>query len=319
SGTGTKAGEDVAAVRRVEIAPAVGNEPLRRGEASATQHLVGSEPGLGVLVVGIAHESGIGREGGGGPLPDVADHLPAPAEAVSGSEAGDRHAAAGPQVRPAGIARVAPRILAPAALGERGGDLPLSLRGQAPTGVAAIRAGFVPVDVHHRQLVLAGHPSREATLEPLPVALDPVARRLRLALAFPAFGRPPLAAPVSTVEHELEELPVRDRRLRDLERRELHRVRPLLVVEMESGAALGADLVRPAGNFRLALEPVSIRRGLPAQRIRVPERLPGVVEPLSMHILVQARKLPDVGEPGIFGLALQTSQYALQNPAAVFQ
>src|SRR5262249_35662020 len=142
---------------------------------------------------------------------------------------------------------------------------------------------------------------------------------LRLALAFPAFGRPPLAAPVSTVEHELEELPVRDRRLRDLERRELHRVRPLLVVEMESGAALGADLVRPAGNFRIALEPASIRRGLPSQRIRVPERLPGVVERLSMHILVEDRQLHEVGEPGIFRLALQTSQYALQNPAAVFQ
>src|SRR5262249_39744451 len=56
SGAGPEAGEDVAAVRRVEIAPAVGDEPQRRREAAAAQDLVGSEPGLGVLVVGIADE-----------------------------------------------------------------------------------------------------------------------------------------------------------------------------------------------------------------------------------------------------------------------
>src|SRR5215831_14066313 len=86
SGTGAEAGEDVAAVRRVEVAPAVGDEPRGGGEASAAQHLVGSEPGLGVLVVGIAHELPIRLERAGSPLPDVPDHLPATAEAVSGGE-----------------------------------------------------------------------------------------------------------------------------------------------------------------------------------------------------------------------------------------
>src|SRR5215467_11643195 len=104
SGTGPEAGEDVAPVRRVEIAPAVGDEPRRRGEAAAAQDLVGSEPGLGIFVVGIADELRVGSEGARGPFPDVADHLPATAEGVSGSEPGDGRAARGSEVRPTALA-----------------------------------------------------------------------------------------------------------------------------------------------------------------------------------------------------------------------
>src|SRR5262249_27090144 len=95
SGTGPEAGEDVTPVRRVEIAPAVGDEPQRRRKAPSPQDLVSAEPGLGVFVVGIADEPRVGSEGARGPLPDVADHLPATAGAVSGSKASDGHAAGG--------------------------------------------------------------------------------------------------------------------------------------------------------------------------------------------------------------------------------
>src|SRR5882724_6382266 len=68
---GAEPREDVAAARQIEIAPAVGDQPRRCREAAAAQDLVGSEPGLGVLLIRVGHEARIRREDAGGPLPHV--------------------------------------------------------------------------------------------------------------------------------------------------------------------------------------------------------------------------------------------------------
>src|SRR5690242_5408042 len=123
---GAEPGKDVAPVRGIEIPPAVGDESHRSREASAAQDLVRPEPWLGIFAIRIAHETRVGPEGAGGPLPDVADHLAAPAQAVPGGEPAHRDPAGPAQVGARPVGRVSPGIPAPAAFArERGGDLPL--------------------------------------------------------------------------------------------------------------------------------------------------------------------------------------------------
>src|SRR5580765_138920 len=68
---GAEAGEDVGAIRGVEVAKARACDARRRGEAAAAQHLVRAEPGLGVLLVRVAHETRVGKELARGPFPDL--------------------------------------------------------------------------------------------------------------------------------------------------------------------------------------------------------------------------------------------------------
>src|SRR6266536_5353867 len=80
---GAKPGPDITAVRLIKIAPRVPDEPGPCGPAAATQHFVGVEPGFGVFLVGIHHETRIRPEGRAGPFPDVSDHLPAAETALA--------------------------------------------------------------------------------------------------------------------------------------------------------------------------------------------------------------------------------------------
>src|SRR5206468_7393358 len=89
---GAKPGPDVTAVRLIKIAPRVPDEPGPCGPAAAAQHFVGVEPGFGVFLVGIHHETGIRPEAGAGPFPDVSDHLPAAETAIASGKCGDIHA-----------------------------------------------------------------------------------------------------------------------------------------------------------------------------------------------------------------------------------
>src|SRR6516225_9630264 len=79
----SEAGPDIAAARRVEVAPGVADQPSARGPAAAAQDFVGAKPGLGVFLVRVGHEAGIGTEIVGAPFPDVADHLAAAEDAVA--------------------------------------------------------------------------------------------------------------------------------------------------------------------------------------------------------------------------------------------
>ena len=60
-----------------------------RPAVSALQDAMVAEPGLGVLAVRARAEARIGREGRGGPLPDVAEHLSQAVRAVPGRMGSD--------------------------------------------------------------------------------------------------------------------------------------------------------------------------------------------------------------------------------------
>src|SRR5438874_2244907 len=88
---GAEAGPNVASVWPVEVAPAVPDQARARGPTASAQYLVRAEPGFGVLPVRIDDEAGIRQEVRGGPLPDVADQLPASGGAVAGGQRIYRH------------------------------------------------------------------------------------------------------------------------------------------------------------------------------------------------------------------------------------
>src|SRR6266702_3970211 len=222
--------EAVAAVRGVEVARGVRDEPRGRREASAAQHLMGAEPRLEIFAIRVAHEARIGTECAGRPLPDVAQHLAAAPEAVALGKSADWSAAVAAQIGECLTAcELAPRIAPPRAIArKRGRYLPFLLARQAPLGVAAVRVRLMPVDVHHRKLFLELHPFVEGAFEPGAVLLRPIARRHGLRRFFPApsFVRPPFAAPVAAFTHEFQELPVRDGGARDAKGPQLDRMHP---------------------------------------------------------------------------------------------
>src|SRR5215467_7488879 len=145
-GAGAKARQHVAPVGRVEVPPGVAQEPSTCRPAAAAQHLVGSrEPGLRILLVRVSDEPGIGLEGARGPLPDVADHLPASVLGVAGGMAPDLDGAACEAVE-VGALRVRRSISPgePALARAAGRELPLRLGGKAPPRPAAVRLRFEP-------------------------------------------------------------------------------------------------------------------------------------------------------------------------------
>src|SRR3989442_11817815 len=89
-GAGAEARQHVAPIRRVEVPPGVAQQASPGCPAAAAQHLVRSrEPGLRILLVRVGDEAWVGLEIARGPLPDVADHLPAAVRAVAGGMAPD--------------------------------------------------------------------------------------------------------------------------------------------------------------------------------------------------------------------------------------
>src|SRR5262245_56355101 len=91
--------QHIAPIRRVEVPPGVAQQPSAGGPAAAAQHLVGRrEPRLRILLVRVGDESRVGLEIASGPLPDVADHLPAPVHAVARRVAPDLDGPAGAAV-----------------------------------------------------------------------------------------------------------------------------------------------------------------------------------------------------------------------------
>src|SRR5258705_12600475 len=101
-----------------------------------------AEPRLAVLGIRIALESGVRRERGRGPFPDVAEHLPASPPTVVATERRDVDRVAGGESEVAGDRRAARR------------DLPLGLGGETASRPPAPRLGFMRVDMHHRPVRL---------------------------------------------------------------------------------------------------------------------------------------------------------------------
>src|SRR5689334_16000020 len=90
--------------------------------------------------------------------------------------------------------------------------LPLRLGRKSLAGPGGVRVGFVVADVADRQAGVDRPGAVQGVLEPDPVEVEPVERRvpaLRLDLR-PAVGEPELRAPVATVGHEREPLAVGD-------------------------------------------------------------------------------------------------------------
>src|SRR5579862_1244864 len=82
-GASPEASPHVAPVRWIEVPPGVANQERAGGPAPAAEHLVRAKPGLGILAVGIDHESGKGTKVIDCPFPEIAQHLAATEEAVA--------------------------------------------------------------------------------------------------------------------------------------------------------------------------------------------------------------------------------------------
>ena len=109
----------------------------------------------------------------------------------------------------------------------------------------------------------------------------------------PARLAPELRLPVTPGIHELAELRVRDRRLRDRKRPHVHRMRPLLVVVEERCVRFRSEPEGPARNAGVAGTTAGrFPSKTPAQpRRRVAESLPGIDVCLGVHVLVERGEL----------------------------
>ena len=85
----SKAGPNIATIRRIEVSPGVADEPRRGRPAAAAQDLMGAEPRLRVFLIRIRDKSWIRHEVVSGPLPDIADHLTTTKRAVACSMGAD--------------------------------------------------------------------------------------------------------------------------------------------------------------------------------------------------------------------------------------
>src|SRR5258708_24370937 len=122
----------------------------------------------------------------------------------------------------------------------------------------------------HRRIRLERLPAIEAPLAPLTLYLFPVPRRLTASV------------------NVLEILRSAHGPGGDGKRHELHLMRPLLVVEHEPLlAALGAEAERPAGEFHIGDGARTSSGSVPQFRTRPAKRLVGVVQRLSVQVLVQ--------------------------------
>src|SRR5262245_43686364 len=113
----------------VEVAPGTVDQTRTGRPASAPQDRLLPEGRLRVLLVRIAHESRIGLEGVGDPLPHVADHLTAAEGAVAGGQRPDVDRAPGPVIE---VRAVRGRWLIPPRKGPLGAGRRLEGRGHFP-------------------------------------------------------------------------------------------------------------------------------------------------------------------------------------------
>ena len=178
---------------------------------------------------------------------------------------------------------------------EGGRHLPFRLGGQPPPRPAAERLRLVPVHVHDRMPGIERHEPIEPPLEPAAAPLRAPEERMLGPLApapVPAAPAPPFAPPIATVVDEGLELGVGDGRRGDPEGRDLDGMRPLLVVEDEWLAGIGAEHEGAAGDgdvvrAELGIEGRRARGRREARRARVAQGLEDRRQVLGVHVLVQ--------------------------------
>jgi hypothetical protein len=250
-----------------------------------------------------------------GPLPDVADHLPATPGAVPGWQRGHITAAQGVTVQ-LGACRARWGI-APGKAAFRAGQvetagccgLPLGFGRQPPAGPAAVGLGLIPVDVEDRPVRLQRQPAVEVAPKPALCLTPPVQRLLgsRRLLPVPASRTPQLRTAIPIGFHERGELALGHRRAGDGERPQRHGVRPLLVIEDERLVGRGPQHESAAGHEDVSGPgtAIPVRRfstathGHGQERLGVSECLPGVKECLAMHVLMVDRQQDEVAFPAI--------------------
>ena len=258
---GPEAGEDVVAVGPVVVAPGVADQPAAGRPAAPAQHAGRAEQRLRVVLVHVGREARVGAEHRVGPLPGVADHLPAAEGAVARRQRADVDGAERAAVEVGERRRrrrVAPGVTA-LARGERAavrgrlarrGHLPLELGGQPPACPAAAGLRLVPAHVDDRGVRRQRFPAVEAAQLPAVAAAPPVDRVLepRARRARPSPPRPRSRAGGSRRRRRTR----RTRRCSPPRGRcgtaGPRRVRPLLVVEAEAVVGLRAEQEFPAGN-----------------------------------------------------------------------
>ncbi len=98
-------------------------------------------------------------------------------------------------------------------------------------------------------------------------------------------------------------LRVRHRPGRDRERRQLHVMRPFLVVENKALLiALRAETESATSNFKIGDGARTNSGSVPEFRLRVAKRLVGVVQRLGVHVLVQRHEAHEVAQALVLGL-----------------
>src|SRR5260370_12763271 len=165
--TGSKPCPYISSIGLIKVARGVPEQPGSGRPTAAAQDLVVSKPGMRVFLVGIDDEPGIGQEVRAGPLPDIANHLPAAKRAIAFAASSNVHAASGLPVEIGPFRRgglVTPREPLLARPSSR--VLPLGFRGQAPAGPAGAGGGFVPVYVDHRLMGFESDPVIEGAALP---------------------------------------------------------------------------------------------------------------------------------------------------------
>src|SRR5262245_23604032 len=273
-----------------------------------------AEPRFRVLFVWTRLETRIWTEVRRGPLPGVADHLTTAEGAVA-----QRHLVYvdTPWRAPIQVGSISGRLLFPPRIGSlavfdnltvrrefrTSSHLPFGLGRKSTTGPAAVRFGFIPVDVNHRGSVTESQPLIESPAEPRPIRLASPVHRVLSILGFsppPACLTPQPGSTVTTIIHECGKLSFSDGGLRNRERLEVDDVLRLFVVERESGIAR-ANRERSTGNksvtrdHAVGLYVVCHCRHLRSKcRSWISQGLTGVCDRFRMHLFVKERQLQKV-------------------------
>src|SRR5262245_51973254 len=278
-----KSREYVAAIGLIKVPPGITNQPRASRPAPAAKHLVVPKPWNRIFLIGIYHESWIRSEIIGCPFPNISDHLAASKLAIARRQGAGRYAAHCPpiKIRSLGRGRLVspcelrlPSTASPAAgwltVAARRRHFPLRLSRQSSPSPATKCIGLIPAHMNDRQLFFERYPVVEVSPAPsAAIAALPIDRMIGLHLSPPAPPRlaPIALAPVPAGFNELGKLPVAHGGPRNLERRDVYRMRPFLVIEYKRLGRRCSNVKAPAGHF-------SIAQGLPGVRVACRKRHP---------------------------------------------
>src|SRR5262249_24138497 len=286
------------------------NQPRASRPAPAAKHLVVPKPWNRIFLIRIYYESWIGSEIIGCPFPNISDHLAASELAVARRQGAGRYAAHCLPIKIRSLRRG--RLLSPGELrlpstasraagglpvAARRRHFPLRLTRQSSPSPSTKCIGLIPAHMNDRQLFFERCPVVEVSPAPsAAIAALPVDRMIGLHLSPPA---PPRPAPIALAQipagfNELCKLPVAHGGPRNLEPRDIYRMRPFLVIEYKRLGRRCSNVKAPAGHFSIAQEPPGVRAACrkrhTERRSRISESLPGIGYCFRMHVLMVKRQ-----------------------------